>query len=292
MSSQGKGKQPITLIKTAISTLFIHPAILFPYAIIAFYEFLIFELLFFAPRYPLVNFFGPIIRKLEGDIFLHYPFSYYVLAKWFQSTLLQSIISVVLNSFFIGMSVAIINAINNGQPVVLKAAFKRTLASYVHLFIGVALPVATMIGLSQLHELVINRALIIRSTTGIYYVLKQAVLLSIPYFNLLLAVFSTALFIYVIPSIIIDKKKIFGALVSNFKILWKSSGFTFLVLLLPALLYLPVILLQSTTSIYKNAAPPELLGILALVGIILSIVIDIIHYTTMTTYYLLKKEEK
>ncbi|HPN56766.1 MAG TPA: hypothetical protein PLD92_07940 [Candidatus Omnitrophota bacterium] len=292
MSSESKSKQPIALIKTAISTLFTHPQILSPYAIIAFYEFLIFELLFFAPRYPLVTFFGPIIRKLEGEVFLHYPFSYYVLAKWFQSTLLQSVIFVVLNSFFIGVSIAIINAINNGQPVILKAAFKRAAASYVHLFIGAALPVATMIGLSQLHELVINRALVIRSTSGIYYILKQMVLLSVPYFNLFLAVFSTALFIYVIPGIIIDKKKIFGALASNFKILWKSFGFTLLVLILPALIYLPVILLQSTTSIYKDAAPPELLGILAIVGVILSIVIDIIHYTTMTTYYLLKKEEK
>ncbi|MFA5260185.1 MAG: hypothetical protein WC450_03030 [Candidatus Omnitrophota bacterium] len=292
MSSQSKSKQPIALIKTSISTLFTHPSILFPYAIIAFYEFLIFELLFFAPRYPLVSFFGPIIRKLEGEVFLHYPFSYYILAKWFQSTLLQSVIFIVLNSFFIGISISIINAINNGQPVVMKAAFKRAASSYVHLFIGAALPVATMIGLSHLHELVIARADIIRSTSGIYYILKQLVLLTIPYLNLLLAVFSTALFIFVIPSIIIEKKKIFGALLSNFKMLGRSFGFTLVVLILPALLYLPIILLQSTTSIYKNAAPPELLGILAILGIILSIVIDIIHYTTMTTFYLLKKEEK
>ena len=205
---------------------------------------------------------------------------------------MQSFIFIVFNSFFIGVSIAIINAINNGQPVVLKAAFKRAAASYVHLFIGATLPVATMIGVSRVHELVVSRALVIRSTSGIYYILKQLVLISAPYFNLLLAVFSTALFIYVMPSIIIDRKKIFGALLTNFKTLWRSFWFTFLVLLLPALLYLPVILLQSTTSMYKDAAPPELFGVLALVGIVLSIGIDAIHYTTMTTYYLLRKEEK
>ncbi len=292
MSSTKKTRQPFALLKTSVNTLFSHSAILFPYIIIMFVELLIFEILLFAPRYPLVKFFGPIISRLEGAVFLHYPFSYYILAKWFQNNVLQSFLFMIFNSVFIGTSIAIINAINGNQPAIFKAAFKRAASFYVHLFLGASLPVATMLGLSYLHQLVIARALIIRSTTGMYFIIKQSVLISAPYMNLLLAVFSATLFIYVFPAIIVDKKKFFPALAANFKTLWKSFWFTFFMLLLPALLYLPMIVLQSASNLFKENVYPELFGALAVIAVLLSVFIDAIHYTTMTTYYLLKKEEQ
>ena len=69
MSSKSKGKQPVALLKTSINTLFTHPHILFPYAIIAFYEFLIFEVLFFSPRFPLINFSDRLSVSWRGRFF-------------------------------------------------------------------------------------------------------------------------------------------------------------------------------------------------------------------------------
>ena len=291
MKASTPAKQPIALLKTAVLTLFEKPAVLFPFGLIAFIQLLTLEILFFSTRTPLSGFFGPIIRRLKGELYLHYPFNLMVTTEWFQNSYLQGLIYVVFSSLCIGAAVGVLKAIDNDRPIRIGAFFRDALRSYVHLFIASAITVLAMFGLSDIYGLVINRALKIGATSGIKFFIKQGVLITAPLVNLLLAILVTALFIYVIPIIIIDRKKIFPALFRNFKILARSARFTLTIILLPALLYVPLLLLRSTAPLLQRHFAPEVMLVIAVTGILVSAFIDAVHYTAASMFYLLTKEE-
>ena len=106
MPSKKSVYQPIALLRTSLGSILQNPIILYPFALMACIQLFIIEILFFAPRHPLNLFFAPMIKTLEGERFLHYPFNYAVLNKWFAST--QMFTYVLLNSFFFGVAVMII----------------------------------------------------------------------------------------------------------------------------------------------------------------------------------------
>jgi len=290
MASKDPTKQPIVLLKSAFGTIAANPVILFPFTIIAFVQILILEIIFFAPRYPLSIFFRPIIQRIQGEIFLHYPFNFTLMNKWFQSV--QIPIFVLLSSLLIGVAVAIIDFINKDKKIEMKEVFKRVLPLYIHLVVYGVIAVLCIIGLGKLYGLLIKRALIIRSTTGIFFFIKKAVLILAPYFNLFFAVLVSTLLAFVMPIIVLEKKNVFTALLRNFKMISKTFWFVLVVIVLPALLYLPVLLLKSNTRLFQDILPPEGWGFILILGILLTLFIDAVQYTAITSYYLLKKESQ
>ncbi len=288
MTSKNLNKHPVALLRTSLSVILSHPSILFPFCIVAFIQLFVLEIIFFAPRYPLSTFFEPIITRFHGEAFLHYPFNFMLVVKWFQKV--QIPIHLVFTSFLGGCAVVIINAINNDKTITMKAVFRRAMSAYVHLVVAAGCSVGVMLGFTKLFSLVIKRAFIIRSTSGIYFMIKQVVLKGAPYFYLLFSVFVVVLFAFVVPIIIIEKKKIFAALVDNFRCLWKSFWFLYAVCLLPMILYVPVLMLKTNTQFLRAQFGPESLVVLLVAGNFVVLFIEAIHYTAITTYYLAKKE--
>ena len=84
----------------------------------------------------------------------------------------------------------------------------------------------------------------------------------------------------------------FTAFLLNFKYLWKSFWFVFVVVLLPTLLYVPVLLLRnSIATAAQGVLPGVQIGLIA-VSVIVTLAIDATVLTAITTYYLLQKENK
>ena len=165
---------------------------------------------------------------------------------------------------------------------------KQALGAYIYLIIAAVLSFLLVLLLFKGYGLIFRRAYQIRSTTGLYFWIKSVVIIGAPYFNLILSVLATTIFAYFIPAIMIDKKKIIGAFMSNFKVLFHSFFTTFFVVLLPSLLYVPVLLLRGNLNFGPSF--PEINAVLVIVSIIVMFAIDAIVYTAITTNYLLKKE--
>lgn len=288
MALKDPTKQPITLLRSAFSTLLENPSVLFPFACLAFVQFFFLELVFFAPRYPLNIFFGQVISRLHGEAYLHYPFNYFLLSQWFQMA--QIPIYILCNSFFLGAAVSIIALINSDKIVQVKNVFRQTLSLYIHLFVAAGLSILLMSGFSFGYSFLIKRAAIIRSTSGVFYIIKRIVIEGAPYVNLFAAVIVTAMLAFIVPIIVIERKKIFQAIAENFKMLTRSFFFILVVVLLPALLYVPIILLRSNHRFLSEFASPEIWGWLIVVSVLVTLFIDAIQYTAITIYYLLKKE--
>lgn len=291
MSNSVFSKNPISLLRSAVNTLVTNPVILYPVLMIAFVEFLLLEILFFAPRYPLSLVLGPIISRLAGESYLHYPLNFLVMNKWFHA--LKIPLYIFISSYFLGVAIAIIHRINSDQPVNLKEIFREVRRAYLHLLVASVIIIGVVYGLSYLYEAILmKRALVIRSTKGIFFITKQVVLYGAPYVKLILTVFVTSLFAFVAPAIVIDKKKVFTAIFQNFKVLWGSFWFIFSVLIVPVLLYIPLLLLKTNSARLGEILVPEVLGILAIADVFFGLFIDAVHITAITMYYLWKKESQ
>ena len=98
------------------------------------------------------------------------------------------------------------------------------------------------------------------------------------------------IFIFVIPVIVLENKKVWSALRLNFRYLKGCFGLMFAVVLLPTLFYVPVLFLRNNVPLAANYRVPEMQAVLMLTGIVATLFIDAIIYTAATTYYLLMKE--
>jgi len=279
-------KNVFSAVGGAVNNLLQHKQILYPFALIAFVQLLILEILYFYPRFPLNTFFAPLVSKLWSPQYMHYPANFSLLPKLFQST--QVPVYILINSFFIGVAIAIILAINNDQKINLKKIYRETWGRYVHLAVAAALMFVAIFGLFKIYSLVYSRALEIRSTTGFYFWIKSIVVVGAPFFQFLISIIVTTVFAYVIPIIVIEKKNVFTAVLLNLKLLARSCFFTFFVVAIPSVFYVLIMVIRMTLT-SKLPVIDWSLGLI-IINILVLILIDAIVYTALSTFYLLQKE--
>ncbi len=283
-----KNNKVLSVLRLSIATLLDNKVILFPYAIIVFIQLFLLEILYFSPRQPLIIFFGPIIRKLWTDSYLHYPLNFVLLPNLFQN--LQFPIYILFTSYLMALSINILVKINSQAKVNFGELCRKTLASYVHIVIAALIAFVVSFLLYKGYEVVLNRAIVMRSETGLFGAIKKTVIYGAPYFNLLLNILGTALVAYILPIVVIDKKNIFKAVMLNFKELRKSFFLTLLVVFVPSMLYVGIVLLRNNTAIQSTA--PELGVVIMAIGVFVVAIIDAVVYTAISLYYLLGKETK
>lgn len=278
----------IPLLRASVNSCFDNPIILLPFFTTAFIQLLVLEIIYFSPRFPLSVFFGPLIKRLAGEAFMHYPYNFAIIPRVFQA--IQIPIYIFISSFFIAAAVAIIAAVNNNQKITFAKACRQALSQYIHIVIAALISFSIFYGLNSVYGLVIRRAIQIRSVEGIFFIIKTVVLNAAPYINALIGIFVTALFAFMFPVIIIEKKKIFAAIIWNFRTLWKSWWLMFFVVAAPMLLYLPVLVLRGGISTKMFVVLPAMRTLVLILSILVMCVIDAVVYTAITSYYLMKKE--
>jgi hypothetical protein len=286
--SDSHNRQVIPLVRAGVNTLFTNPVIFSPFMTMAFIQLLLLEILYFAPRYPLSVFFGPLIRHQWGELYVHFPFFLSRLASLYD--LIHIPIYLLLGGFFTAGAIRIIFHINTGMKTGLKSALKEVWPQYIHVVIFAIISLSLYYGLQQGYGQLVNRAMQIRSESGFFYMMKVFVIQGAPFVYLLMSVFVTGLLAFVLPVIVIDQKKIFPAFMDNFKLLKRTWPLIFLVVFIPMLLYIPILLMRLYFTIWIDTFLPVLRYTILMLGIIVMMFIEAVIYTSVTTYYLIDKE--
>lgn len=276
------------VLQATLYTLYTHKVVLIPYCFAAFVQLLVLEILYFSPRFPLNIFFTPVIGRLWNERYLHYPFDLVLLPKLFQYS--QFVIYIFVSSFLVGMSINIITKINKNKKVTLTSVFKEVLPSYVHIVITASMMFLFIFLFLKSYGLLLARAQMIQSQSGIFFLIKLAVIEGSPYLNLFVSIIITTLFAYVIPIIVIEKQKFISALKSNFKFLKRNLFFTFSVVFISSMLFLPILLLRN--SFPEEGLFPEYRLWVLIISLLVMILIDAIVYTSVALNYVLSKENK
>ena len=174
MSSMSKIKSPLTVLRLAFSLFkFDNQKIFYPFIIIVFINLLVLEVIYFLPRYPLSVFFSPIISRIWGEQYLHYPMDLMLLPKLFYYA--QMVIFLFLSSFLIVLVVDMVADINNDKQVNFRSSLQKSLPGYIYIVLYSFLTLLLFHLFDKAYGLLMHRAFKIHSTAGFYFWIKKFV---------------------------------------------------------------------------------------------------------------------
>ena len=284
-----KIKSPLIVLRSAFNIFkFEHQQIFYPFIIVIFINSLVLEILYFSPRYPLSIFFSPIISRIWGEQYLHYPMDLMLLPKMFYYT--QMVISLFLSNILIVVVVDMVAAVNSEKKVNFTASLKETLRGYIYIVLYSSLSLLMFQIFDKVYSRLLHRALKIHSTGGTYFLIKELVSYAAPYVQFIYAIFVAASLIYIPVLIILEKKKFLGALIGNFKVLFGSFWLTLSIVFIPTLFYLPLLLMRDSIGSLVEITSPEIHILIIALSVVVTTGINIFILAAATTYYLYKKE--
>ncbi len=287
-NSMLKINSPFTILKAAFNLFRSNKEIYFPFIIVTFSYILILELAYFIPRYPLSLFFSPIIKRIWGEEFLHYPMDLLLLPKIFYYA--QIVYFIFLGGYILSIISKLIEGINSSEKVSFKTAFKKSLPSYIHIFLCIAFSLMCLQILNGGYDLIIKRAYKIQSTSGIFFQIKSAVILSAGYIKFLLGLFVSFIFAYAAPIIIIEKKRFLSAMLMNFKVIFSSFWTTLVIVFIPTILFLPILILRNNTGALVEKTFPEVQIAVIILSVIASTALNAYITAVTTLFYIYKRE--
>lgn len=266
-----------------------NPIYFYPYLILIFLEVLSILVLFLAPQNPLRLVFGPQIRTFWGERFLHYPFNFLLLPKL--ASYARTALAVIFGSLLTAMAVAMASDGFNNKKLNLGRSFIVALKKYLFIFIVIFVlnlgfhfaRKIVPIGLFKYFVAGHTRLLFIGSKWWL-----GPIAIGI---NFLLAVFIQALFIYIIPVFIIENKKFLSSLGMAFGFFFRLFKSTLILVLLPTLLYIPIIILSFNGAFLMNKFFPEIVLLLEFLGtLLINLIIDPVITLSTTRLYLNKRQ--
>ncbi len=262
------------------------PVILLPFVIIAFFECLALELIYFSSRKPISVFANPIIRKFFGEGFIHYPNNLLLLPKLFYYA--QVAVYIFLAILLTAISINIFKNIRMGLPLKANALIKNALKRYLSFVIFGIIIIFFMILMKRADVFIFTKFIRFASkympqaANKLYFIgLSFFLFLS----NVILLVFS----VLTVPLIVIQKKSLFKALIRSIYLGFRNFFSIFGLIFLPFLVYLPLMLLKSGAPQLINKTFPEINLYITAAGIVIALFIDC-FIVICASQFLLDKE--
>ena len=262
------------------------PIVIIPFAIMAFLEYIALELIYFSPRKPLAYIAGPIIKKFFGEAFNHYPANLILLPRLFYYA--QIVIYVVIGAALISLTVAMVSNIHRGATIKAKALINNALKNYLSFIIYACFLVGASLLLKKVEVFVFVKGMNVAGAK-----LPQFILDAAP-FILASGLFLSGIILQVflvgaIPIIVIDKVLVVKALWRSFLLGLRNFFSLFLLILLPFLIYYPIVLLRTGAETIISKTFPEINIIIAVVGVIITMFVECYIYICVSNFVLDKK---
>ena len=277
------------ILKATFDAIKHRPIVYVPFLIFAILETISFVLICFTPRTPLVTIFGPLIKTLFSEQFLHYPSFFLLVPKL--SSFARMTLSVIFGSLLTAMAIILVLDTDHKKQTKLNYSFKLALKKYdAYFLIYLLVTVLFYYSVKVCTSLILNY--FIAGHTRLLFLSAKLWLGSLLIcVNFVITVLIQSLFIYTLPILIIDKGKLLGSIWKSMVMFKKLFVPTIILVAFPMLLYVPIILLNSNSDFLMNKLFPEFMLIVTFSGILLSsLVIDPLVTISTTYLYLFNKE--
>lgn len=270
---------PVKVLAKTFQTFKKNPGVYLPFAAFALLELIALIVLFLAPRKPLLPLFGPPIRTLWGEQFLHYPVNFLLLPKL--ASLSRMGLSVIFGSLLSGIAIAK----TYKKPGII--ALKKYTSLFLIVFIITILFYFTINFTGKLltKYFTAGHAKLLFLGPRIW---MGPILFTL---NIIIAVVAQAAFIYAIPELMLSDKKFFHAIFSSLNFCRKNFIITAVLIGIPFIIYIPIIILGSNTALLIDKTFPEIALLICIASIIVSslIVDPLITISTALLYIDAKK---
>lgn len=254
-----------------------HPKVVVPFLVSSAVNFLALYILYLSPQRPVRVVLAPVIRKLWGEQFLHYPLNFVLLPKMFQYSeiVVSALIGIVMGAWAIGM---ITDIYNKGRSKMLNNSLYAASRYFSLMAVWIA---------NYLFAMLVSKYLPV-----LFGGLKHMHL----YWSITVAfvvmVIMQVLFIFLPVILVVEKSKLVPALRSNLIALSRLAGPAVVLLLVPSMLYLPVLIVKTKIGGLMNKFSPEIVLVVLAAGVVASFLVDTLVITSTTLLYLHTKNQK
>lgn len=247
------------------------PVILLPFTIVAFFEGLALELIYFSNRRPLSLITAPLIRKFSGEVFLHYPMNLVKIPKYFYYA--QLLIYVFLGIFMAAIVVNIVKNIKSELPLKTGAILKNALRKYASFIVFGALMLCVIFMLRSADGFIFQKLTGLISK-NFQQAFPRIYAFAITLFYFITSLIMQALFICVIPLMVVEGKPLLKAVTGSVRFGARNFLSVLFLIFLPYFLYFPVTLMKAYAPDFGSKMFPEtVLWILAF-GVVVAVFID------------------
>ncbi|MFC1667449.1 hypothetical protein ACFL0P_06290 [Candidatus Omnitrophota bacterium] len=281
-------KSPLVRViwELVLDALKANPVILVPFFISGILKLLCLLVIFLSIFPPLSVIFAPLIRALWGEGFLHYPFNFYLMPKIFYYAHIA--VYILLDGLMSGIAVWMVHQTKENKKPRFSSSLRNVLPHYVTLavFLSFIFMIVYFINFSE--GLLIPKLLKLKFVTK----LQQEGILNflIVFLNFFLFILIETLFAFVIPFVVLEGKKFFGALKGSLVLVKKLFFATFGLIVTPTLLLLPFSLLKSGLPILIDKTLPEITFLVLGGSVVATILIDCVVTTSLAFLFLSRKD--
>jgi len=251
-----------------------------PLLIYAIFQLLLLFSLSHFTEFPFSGFLVPFVRNFFGEVALHYPNFYFILASLYGqgNIVLSGVIRIVL----VAMATYLFAAYFSNAKPNLRKAFKVAVSHYGVLFmiwfLASALTLMMVVGLPYL----MNRFL----QPG--YMLSRV----FDVLGFLLGLVATSMFAYATVLVVLRKQKLAPAISNTFSIFFQNAGTSFFLIAIPTVFYLPIRYLSRRVDLLFAKYSPETIITVLAIGIFISLLSSYFQIGSITRFYLLLADEK
>ncbi len=247
------------------------PVVILPFVVIAFIEALALELIYFSNRPPLSLLAGPLISKLSGEIFLHYPFNLAKIPRYFYYT--QLVIYVLIGILLSAITVNAVKNIREGLPLKANAVIKNAFRKY---FSFLALGVIAIILIQGLRSF---NMFIYPKIAGLAWKNMQLAAPKLYMLGMSVFYFFTSLllhtfFVMAMPILVLEKKPLVKAILGSMAMGLRNFFGIIVMIFLPFVLYFPVTMLKAYATEFGVKLFPEVTLWILAAGIVAAIFTD------------------
>lgn len=223
---------------------------------------------------PFVMFYTPVIRRLFGEGALHYPTFFYILTPLFNQ--LNFVLSGLVGIILIGVATHVFAYNFMRNKISLRIALQRTLKKYPSLLLlWIAESIISM-------TIILGLPFILTKFLAPDYMVTRIIELT----SLFLGIIVTALFAYTTAYIVLSDQSFGRSIAQTFSTFKENILVTFILVAIPAFLYMPISYLSGKADIIITKFSPEMMATLLAFGIIVSLLTNYFQINTITRFYI------
>lgn len=250
--------------------------ILLPFFIVGLVDVFLLTIIYLAPQPPFSAILGPPIKVFWGERFLHYPLNLFLIPRLFD--IAHIISTALIGVLMTGAAVKMLEEVHRGSSPDFGRGLTKSLRVYLKIFVIWLVMFALVSAIFRLLPL------IFRFKHGAALVLVLGA-------GLLISILIQAIFIYAIPAVIIEEKKIWQAIKRSVSFCLGNFVPTLILVGLPTVIYIPILILKGKLSLSMSKVFPEAVLIFSGLGIIISIIMDCLITCSTTILFLNQRKD-
>jgi hypothetical protein len=274
MNTMEKPLNILNVWKRVLNFIKKYPNIIVPFICVAVFDYIFLTVIYLIPRPPLSYVFAPIIKAFFGEKFLHYPINFFIIPKLFNYA--KNASGFIIGVLFTGIAISFLHQIEHDCIPQWDYGVRQTLKRFARLM--------AVWGIMILSFFIVTKAFAYFTP----FIHSKELIFGIKFF---INMFIQMVFVFTMPGIIIENRKVYASIIRSMAILKKHPFVTFLLVTVPGMLMVPSTYLYVKIPVLMSRTFPEITLYIMGAQILILNIIDLIITLSATVMLLMYRKK-